>query len=99
MMYALYALSVPFFLTTVAFLVQTYRNYLPDALEPIAPTLGLYTCFFEERMYRRCLQLAIVLFPDLRKQHGGVLVVLHPPNGYPVGVQLGSLRKDDHVLL
>ncbi|KAF5289044.1 hypothetical protein FQA39_LY03923 [Lamprigera yunnana] len=46
--YCLYSWSIPLVITLSAYFVQDFRYSLPDFMKPFVPTLGEFSCFFEE---------------------------------------------------
>ncbi|KAB0797182.1 hypothetical protein PPYR_08176 [Photinus pyralis] len=46
--YCLYSWTIPLVITLSAFTVQEFKSSLPESMEPLAPALGDFSCFFEE---------------------------------------------------
>ncbi|KAK4879826.1 hypothetical protein RN001_007972 [Aquatica leii] len=46
--YCLYSWTIPLVITLTAFSVQCFKQSLPESMKPFVPTLGEFSCFFEE---------------------------------------------------
>ncbi|KAF5285726.1 hypothetical protein FQR65_LT02254 [Abscondita terminalis] len=46
--YCLYSWSIPLIITLTTYAVQSFKQSLPESMKPFIPTLGEFSCFFEE---------------------------------------------------